>query len=59
MDVPSKGLEGRDARTVEQNEREFVNAMQFRQVPAVPYKDNKVDTGAAREHAADLTATGG
>jgi hypothetical protein len=45
-DIPAQGLKTRDARTVGQD-NEFVNAMQFRQVPAVPFKDNKVDTGAA------------
>jgi len=45
-DIPSEGIRSRDARTVGQDEQ-FVNAMQFRQVPAVPYKDNRVDTGAA------------
>jgi hypothetical protein len=44
--IPAEGLKTRDARSVGQDEQ-FVNAMQFRQVPAVPYKDNKVDTGAA------------
>jgi hypothetical protein len=45
-DIPSQGLKTRDARTVGQDDQ-LVTAMQFRQVPAVPFKDGKVDTGAA------------
>ena len=45
-DVPAQGLKSRDARSVGQDDQ-FVTAMQFRQVPTVPFKDGRVDTGAA------------
>lgn len=45
-DIPSQGLKSRDARTVGQDDQ-FVTAMQFRQVPAVPFRDGRVDVGAA------------
>ncbi|HZP33466.1 MAG TPA: hypothetical protein VFB23_08905 [Candidatus Acidoferrales bacterium] len=45
-DIPAEGLISRNARTIGQDAK-FVDAMQFRQVPAVPSRDGRIDIGAA------------